>query len=71
MIGMFGELGVLGKDIADAVKWSPYGTVNRILASSLQPSAWDKTSSMALLVTIGYTVLFAGLGIKWFRWSPR
>ena len=71
MIGMFGELGVLGKEIGEIVKWSPYGTVNRILAASLQPAAWNGQTSMALLVTIGYTVVFAGLGIKWFRWSPR
>ena len=71
MIGMFGELGVLGKEIGEAVKWSPYGTVNRILAASLQPATWTGQTSMALLVTIGYTVVFAGLGIKWFRWSPR
>ncbi len=71
MIGMFGELGVLGKEIGEAVKWSPYGTVNRILAASLQPATWNGQSSLALLVTIGYTVVFAGLGIKWFRWSPR
>ena len=71
MIGMFGELGVLGDKIKGFVKWSPYGAVNQILASSLTPSTWNSTSSMALLVTIGYTVVFAGLGIKWFRWSPR
>jgi ABC-2 type transport system permease protein len=71
MIGMFGELGVLGDKIKGLVKWSPYGVVNQILASSLQPSTWNATSSMALLVTIGYTIVFATLGIKWFRWSPR
>jgi hypothetical protein len=26
---------------------------------------------VALAVTVGYTIVFAGLGIKWFRWSPR
>ena len=71
MIGMFGELGVLGKEIGDAVKWSPYGTVNRILAASLQPATWNSQTSVALAVTVGYTIVFAGLGIKWFRWSPR
>jgi ABC-2 type transport system permease protein len=71
MVGMFGQLGVLGDQIKEVVKWSPYGTVNLILASSLKPATWDGTASMALLVTIGYTIVFASLGIKWFRWSPR
>ena len=71
MVGMFGELGVLGDEMKNAVNWSPYGTVNHILAASLQPALWTSQTSMALLATIGYTVVFASLGIKWFRWSPR
>jgi ABC-2 type transport system permease protein len=69
MVGMFGELGVLGKQIGDLVKYSPYGTVKHILASSFQPGAWDKSSTIALLFTIGYAVIFSILGIRWFRWN--
>ncbi len=71
MIGMFGELGVLGKEIGDAVKWSPYGTVKHILSSSMQPANWDMKATVALLVTIGYTIVFSIMGIKWFKWSTR
>jgi len=71
MIGMFGELGVLGKEIGEAVKWSPYGTVKHMVGTGLTPSAWDTHTTMALLVTIGYTIVFTALGIKWFRWSPK
>ncbi len=71
MVGMFGELGVLGKDIGEAVKWSPYGTVKRILSASMQPGNWDKQTSIALLVTVGYAFAFSFLGIKWFRWNSR
>lgn len=69
MVGMFGSLGLLGKEIGEISKWSPYGTVQRILADALLPNAWTKTSSMALLTTIGYTIVFAVLGIRWFRWQ--
>jgi ABC-2 type transport system permease protein len=71
MVGMFGEFGVLGQQIGDIVKWSPYGAVKRILAASMQPATWDAHASVALLVTVGYAVVFSSLGIKWFRWSPR
>jgi ABC-2 type transport system permease protein len=71
MVGMFGELGVLGKDISEAVKWSPYGTVKHILSASMQPATWDQHSSVALLVTIGYAALFSTMGIKWFKWNTR
>ncbi len=69
MVGMFGELGVLGKQIGDLVKWSPYGSVNRILASSFKPGGWDQTSFLALGVTVGYALIFSALGIRWFRWN--
>ncbi len=74
MVGMFTGLGrsnVLGKEIGDAVSWSPYGTVKRIISDGLQADAWTGTTSMALLVTLGYTILFTTLGIKWFRWNSR
>lgn len=71
MVGMFGELGLLGKEISEAVKWSPYGTVKRIVSSGLQPETWNQQTSMALLVTIAYAIVFATMGIKWFRWNSR
>ena len=69
MIGMFGGLGVLGKEIGEIVKWSPYGTVAHILASSMKPSTWDMQSTIALLMTAAYAILFSAVGIKWFKWS--
>lgn len=69
MVGMFGSLGMLGDAISTISKWSPYGTVQRILADALLPAAWTNTSNMALLATIGYTLLFTILGIRWFRWQ--
>lgn len=69
MIGMFGGLGVLGKEIGEVVKWSPYGTVAHILASSMKPSTWDVQSTIALLMTAAYAILFSAVGIKWFKWN--
>lgn len=70
MVGMFGELDVLGKQIGEMVKWSPYGTVKHIVAAALQ-GTWTEHSTMALLVTLAYALLFAGMGIKWFRWNTK
>jgi ABC-2 type transport system permease protein len=71
MVGMFGELGVLGDKFKKAVDWTPYGTVKDILAASLEPAKWSSHTTMALLLTIGYTIVFATLGIKWFKWSTK
>jgi len=71
MIGMFGELGMLGDGIKEAVKWSPYGTVNRIVSGGLNPDTWTSQTTLALLVTAGYTAIFTTLGIRFFKWSSR
>ncbi len=71
MVGMFGELGVLGKQIGDIVRWSPYGTVKHIISDSLQPARWSRQTTMALIATLAYGFTFSILGISWFRWNPK
>jgi ABC-2 type transport system permease protein len=71
IVGMFGEMGVLGDKFKNAVDWTPYGTVKNILAASLEPARWDNHITLALLLTIGYTIVFATLGIRWFKWSTK
>ena len=75
MVGMFSQILMITepslKWIANSVTWTPYGTVKDILAAGLEPSRWNNHTSEALLVTIGYTIVFAILGIKWFKWSNK
>ena len=77
MVGMLGDVLIIGnnsksaKDFANIVHWSPYGTVKNILASSMQPANWDNTSTLALLATLGYAILFSYLGIKNFKWNTN
>jgi ABC-2 type transport system permease protein len=69
VVGMFGELNVAY--LKDIVTWTPYGTVKTILAAGLEPSKWNSQTTNALLLTLGYTIVFATLGIKWFKWSTK
>lgn len=69
MVGMFGEIGLLGDEFKKIVHWTPYGTVKTIVMRGLTPGLWDSDATMSLLVTIGYTVVLAGVGIKKFRWK--
>ncbi|MEO5564424.1 MAG: ABC transporter permease [Chitinophagaceae bacterium] len=71
MVGMFGELGMLGPELGEVVRWSPYGCVKRLLGSSMEPSRWSMETTYYLLATIGYTLLFTTFGIKWFKWNTR
>ncbi|MEO6406777.1 MAG: ABC transporter permease [Ferruginibacter sp.] len=71
MVGMFGEMGILGSALKQAVHWSPYGTVKTIVAAALQPDVWNMDTTMALLGTIGYSIIFSVLGIKGFKWNTK
>lgn len=71
MIGMIAGLGVLWKEVEEIVKWSPIGTVKRIISAGLQPDTWNGETTKALLLTLGYTALFTTLGIKKFRWDSK
>ncbi|MEO8412865.1 MAG: ABC transporter permease [Ginsengibacter sp.] len=68
-LGMFGEFTSSLKELKIIIHWSPFGTVKTILASSMEPSTWNSESSMALVVTLAYAVVFSFLGIKWFKWN--
>ncbi|WP_428330591.1 ABC transporter permease [Mucilaginibacter sp.] len=73
MVGMFSELSLdkIGKQIHDIVIWSPYGTVKTMLAASMEPAKWNNDTTMALLATVLYTIVFSTLGIKWFKWNTK
>lgn len=71
MIGMFGELGLLGEYIKEAIRWTPYGCVKMMLSASMEPAKWDKDATNAVLLSLGYIVLFASIGISKFKWSTK
>lgn len=57
--------------VNDIVNWSPYGTVRVIVGAGLSPQTWTATTTKELLATFGYIVVFATLGIKWFKWDSK
>jgi ABC-type uncharacterized transport system ATPase subunit len=52
-------------------RWSPGGTVATLLSGAMQPAAWSADTWWAFLASVGYAVVFAGIGIRWFQWSTR
>jgi ABC-2 type transport system permease protein len=71
MVGMFGEFGILGQQVKKIAVWSPYGTVKHVLAAGMEPQKWNNDTSMALLFTIGYAVVFSVIGIRKFKWNTK
>jgi ABC-2 type transport system permease protein len=71
MVGMFGEFGLLGDQVLHLAQWSPYGTVKRVIAAGMMPGKWNAETTVALLVTLGYALVFSTVGIRKFRWNSR
>jgi ABC-2 type transport system permease protein len=71
MVGMFAEFGSFPEELTTIVRWSPYGVVKHFVSSSLRPDIWNMEDTTSLLVALGYTIVFAILGIKWFKWSSK
>jgi ABC-2 type transport system permease protein len=69
MTGMMASTGALGKEMATVSKWSPYGTVQHLLANALNPGTWNSDASIGLLLTLGFALVFTIVGIRWFRWQ--
>jgi ABC-2 type transport system permease protein len=71
MTGMLGQFGQLWDVVEKCIKWSPYGTVQNLLAASMDPSKWTSTTTQALLATIGYALVLSVIGIRKFQWSNK
>jgi hypothetical protein len=37
----------------------------------MNPSSWSSDTWLALAVSTAYSVVFAGIGIRWFQWGAR
>jgi ABC-2 type transport system permease protein len=69
LLGLLGESGVLGSAGRLVAQWSPLGTVTTLLHASLGWPGWSGTDLFALAASVGYLVVFAAVGIRWFRWD--
>src|SRR5207253_1228877 len=70
-LGIFGHSTIFGTTFETISRWSPGGAVATLLAGAMQPAAWSADTWWALLASILYAVVFAGIGIRWFQWSTR
>ena len=71
LLGTFGQSGALGGIWESIAHWSPVGAVMTLFAAVLNLSAWDAHDSLTLLACVGYIVVFAAIGIRWFQWDAR
>jgi ABC-2 type transport system permease protein len=71
MLGMVGELMIKNEQMKKAIHFSPYGCVKIMLAASMEPAKWVNDTTVAMLVSVGYIIVFAGIGISKFKWNTK
>ena len=53
------------------VLWSPLGVSKTIIAMALSPGNVSSHGAEAILASLAYTLVFAGIGIRWFQWTVQ
>ena len=71
LLGLLGQSGDLGPFWSSVARWSPVGAVMTLFAGVLNLHAWDSRDTLSVLVCLGYIIVFAGIGIRWFQWDAR
>lgn len=70
-LSIFGNTDRLGTTVEQVSRWSPGGCLETMLSAAMGATAWDGQCWGALFASAGYTVVFAVIGIRWFRWVSR
>ena len=70
-LGIFAHSTIFGTTFETIARWSPGGAVVTLLAGAMRPAAWSGDTWWAFLASVLYAIVFAGIGIRWFRWGTR
>lgn len=71
LLGLLGDTGILGDTLKAIAEWSPVGALMTLFSGALMMQAWSDPNTYAILACAGYIIVFAFLGIRWFRWDSR
>lgn len=69
--GLLGPSGVLGSTFQNISEWTPVGVVITVFQSIPNQTVWDGHIWLNLLACVGYIIVFATIGIKWFKWDAQ
>jgi ABC-2 type transport system permease protein len=70
-LGLFSQSTIFGTTFELISRWSPGGTVETLLSGAMNPPSWNGNTWLALAASAAYSVVFAGIGIRWFQWGAR
>lgn len=71
LLGLLGASGILGPTVQDISNWTPVGAVTNLYSGVLDIAHWGWKDAYGLIATVGYTVIGAFIGIRWFRWESK
>lgn len=71
LLGILGSTGVLGDTVKAISRWSPVGALMSLFSDTVNGLAFTGDDGLSLLACFGYIVVFAFVGIRWFRWDSR
>lgn len=71
LLGILGATGILGDTMKSIAGWSPVGALMTLFTDVLTQSGWADQDLNSLLACAGYVIVFAFIGIRWFRWESR
>ncbi len=69
LLGVFGHTPLLGSGFETIARWSPGGAYADLLAAATAGGAWTGSLAASLAACVGYTAVFALIGVRWFRWT--
>jgi ABC-2 type transport system permease protein len=70
-LGVFGQVSVFGSTLETIARWSPGGALISMLAGAIAPSTWSTDTWWSVLVSVGYSLVFIAVGVRWFQWESR
>lgn len=71
VLGLTGGTGLLGDTMKTIADWSPVGALMTLFSDVLNQSPWNVQDTYSLLACAGYIIVFAFIGVRWFRWDAR
>lgn len=71
LLGLLGGTGLLGDTMKSIADWSPIGALMILFTDVLTAAPWSGQDASALLACVGYIIVFAFIGIRWFRWESH
>jgi ABC-2 type transport system permease protein len=71
LLGLLGSTGLLGTAVQAVSAWTPVGAMIDLYRGVIDIAHWNWADTNGLIAAVGYIVVGAFIGVRWFRWESR